>query len=223
MRKTIYTVNVDDYAPAITALTYPLLTRYAQKIDADLYTIHTRRWPDWPPVYEKLQIRDISADRGDDWSIYIDSDALVHPDMFDVTDHLSRDTVCHNGSDMAGNRWRYDEYFRRDGRHIGSCNWFAVASSWCRDLWMPLDLTLDEALTRIYPIQSELNSVITPAHLIDDYTLSRNIARYGLKFTTVIDLLKRLGDTGAYMWHQYTMTTDQKVIEMKKVREAWGV
>ena len=37
------------------------------------------------------------------------------------------------------------------------------------DLWRPLDdLTLAEALDNIFPIQAELNSVITREHLIDD-------------------------------------------------------
>ena len=70
--------------------------------------------------------------------------------MFDVTDYLHKNTICHNGRDMAGIRWKYDQYFRRDGRHVGSCNWFTVASDWCLDLWRPLDdLTLEEALANI--------------------------------------------------------------------------
>lgn len=222
--KTLYTLNVAGYAPEITALTYPLLRRYAQKIGADFHVMTERRWPGWPPVYEKLQIRDLAAARGDEWAIYIDSDALVHPDFFDVTEHLPRDTVCHNGADMAGCRWRYDDYFRRDGRHIGSCNWFTIASSWCLDLWTPLDITFEEALTRIFPTQAERNTVITPEHLIDDFTLSRNIARFGLKFTTVVEIQRRLNDAGSnYLWHQYTMTVADKVEDMKKILTNWGV
>jgi hypothetical protein len=77
---------------------------------------------------------------------------------------------------MAGVRWSYDQYFRRDGRHIGSCNWFTVASDWCLDLWRPLDdLTLDEALANINITIGERNSRLCGTeHLIDDYTLSRN-------------------------------------------------
>jgi len=100
--------------------------------------------------------------------------------MFDVTDHLDRRTVCHNGQDMAGNRWRYDRFFRRDGRHIGSCNWFAAASDWCVDLWHPLDdLTLEEAVANIFPIVDETQGIVDPSHLIDDYTLSRTSPNSG--------------------------------------------
>jgi len=211
MIKTIFTVNVDGYAPEITAITYPLIERYAKKIGASFHVITERKHPDKPPVFEKMQIYQLGRKMKNDWNIYIDSDALVHPDLFDVTDFIPKDTVLHNGSDMAGNRWRYDNYFRRDGRHIGSCNWFTVASDWCLDLWAPLDIPYVKALENIFPIQNELNSVITPDHLIDDYMLSRNIARFGLKFTTMFELADKLKDRGAYFYHQYCCTRDQKM------------
>jgi hypothetical protein len=224
MNKTIYTLNVDGYSPEITKLTYPLIKRYADKIEAEFCIISERHYPDFAPVYEKLQIYDLQYDRKDEWSIYIDSDALVHPDMFDVTEFVSKDKVVHNGSDMANNRWRYDRFFRRDGRHIGSCNWLTFASDWCRELWHPLDdITYEEAIKNIFPIQMELNTVITREHLIDDYVLSRNIAKYGLKFKTILDIMKELGDQGNYLWHQYTMDTEEKVRQMKEVLKSWNI
>lgn len=225
MKKTLYTLNVDGYAPAITALTYPLMERYAHKIGARFYIISERRWPEYPPVYEKLQIFYLAREHENDWNIYIDSDALIHPDFFDVTNHLHKDTVAHNGSDMAGNRWRYDDYFRRDGRHIGSCNWFTIASDWCLDLWHPLDdITYEQALDNIFPVTAELNSgVITREHLIDDYILSRNIARYGLKFRTVMSIMQETGDSGNYLWHQYVQKIEDKVSGMKEILEMWKV
>jgi len=222
MKKTLFTLNVDGYAPEITALTYPLFKRYAHKIGADFQVITDRKYPSLPPVYEKLQIYELG--QYSDWSIYIDSDALVHPDLFDVTEFIGKDTVMHNGADLANNRWKYDKYFRRDGRHIGSCNWFTIASDWCIDLWHPLDdITYEEALLNIFPIQVELNSVITREHLIDDYILSRNISRFGLKFKTLLNMMKELGDTGNYLWHQYTMTTEEKVMQMRGILDQWGV
>jgi O-methyltransferase len=120
--KGIYTLNIANYAPEITALTYPLIERYAEKIGADFYVIDERQYPGWPVVYEKLQIHRLAREHGREWILYFDSDALVHPDLFDVTEHLPKDTVMHNGVDLAGNRWaQYDRFFRRDGRHIGSC------------------------------------------------------------------------------------------------------
>jgi len=224
VKKVLFTLNVNDYSSEITDLTYPLLKRYAHKIGAEFYVIQERKHPEMPPVYEKLQIYQLAQELGTDWNIYIDSDALVHPDFFDPTEFIYKDTVLHNGNDMANNRWRYDKYFRRDGRHIGSCNWFTVASDWCIDLWKPLDdITYEEALENIFPIQDELNSVITREHLIDDYVLSRNIAKYGLKFTTMLNILASLNNTGNYLWHQYTMPISEKVAAIHEILKGWGL
>lgn len=224
MKKTVWTLNVGgNYAPEITANTYPLLRHYADKIGADFHIITERKFPDFPIVYEKLQIFELGRDT--DWNIYIDSDALVHPDMFDVTEHLHKDTVLHNGNDMAGNRWRYDRFFRRDGRHIGSCNWFTIGSDWCIDLWKPLDdISLATAVGNISLTQHEKNSGSMQAdHLIDDYTLSRNIAKYGLKFDTLTNIQQRGNDRGEYLWHIYTVSIDEKVSKMKEILARWNI
>jgi len=220
-RKTLYTLNVEGYAPEITALTYPLLRHYARKCGAEFHVITERRYPQWPVTYEKMQIHRLAQERGDDWSIYLDSDALVHPETLDWTNYLTPDTIAHNGMDMASVRWRYDEYFRRDGRNIGSCNWNTIASSWCRDLWHPLELTPDEAVANIFPTVEELNTVITPEHLVDDYALSRNIARYGLKTKSIIDLQQELIPGSNFYWHAYIIDTATKVEQMTKVIAEW--
>jgi hypothetical protein len=223
VKKCVFTLAVDNYAPDICAISYPLIKRWADKIGASFYNITERKFPGWPPVYEKLQIYELAQQMGNDWNIYIDSDALVHPDLPDITNIISKDTVLHNGSDHAGNRWRYDRFFYRDNRHIGSCNWFTMASDWCIELWKPLDdLTMEEAFSRINPTVNELNTVVNREHLIDDYTLSRNIAKYGLKFTTFTKLLPQIEQpNAAYLWHQYTIPIDQKIVEMHKVLQFW--
>jgi hypothetical protein len=223
IKKTLYTLNIGDYAPEICALTYPLMQAYARKIGADFFVIHERKFPEWPVVYEKLQIFELGRLHGNDWNIFADADALISPEMFDITDFLSKNTVCHNGRDMASIRWKYDHYFRRDGRHIGSCNWFTVASDWCLDLWRPLeDLTLEQALPNINITIAERNSGLCKTeHLIDDYTLSRNIARFGLKVQTVIELCAQLGwrapggqPFSPFLFHKYTIPNEQKIKEM---------
>jgi len=224
MRKTLYTLNVNGYAPEITKRTYPLLRYYAEKIGAEFFVIDSRKFPDWPVTYEKLQIKELAKERGDEWSFYIDSDALVHPETLDWTCYIPKNTVAHNGVDMGNVRWRFDEYFKRDGRSIGSCNWCTIASEWCLDLWTPLDIPLAQALEAIYPTVHELNTVITVDHLIDDYTLSRNIARYGLKLVTLGELEKTLGFQQAeFFWHAYTIPIAEKVAEMDKVLDRWKI
>jgi hypothetical protein len=221
LHKAIYLLNVNGYSPEITALTYPLIRGYARKIGADVVEITERRFPDWPVTYEKLQIHELGRRNGAEWHIYIDSDALIHPETPDWTCFLPRDTVAHNGSDFAGVRWRYNEYLLRDGRNIGSCNWLTIASDWCLDLWRPLEMTPEEAIDAIHPTVQELKTVITREHLVDDYALSCNIARFGLKFMALMALEKRLGfgdDTGFY-WHAYTVSVEEKVKQMKHVLE----
>lgn len=222
IKKVVYTLNVDNYAPEITRITYPYIERYASKIGAEFKIITDRKYPDMPPVYEKLQIHELG--RENDWNIYIDSDALVHPETLDWTVFLKKDTVAHNGADFAPIRWYYDEYFLRDGRHIGSCNWMTIASDWCLDLWTPLDIPLEEALKNIRPVVGEINTVITPEHLIDDYTLSRNIARFGLKFRTLIDIQKEIGlENANFFWHAYTLPIKEKVIQLKDMIKRWEI
>jgi hypothetical protein len=224
IKKTVFTLNIDGYCPEVTELTFPLLKRYAKKIGADFHVIDQRKFPDYPPVYEKIQIYQLSQEMQNDWNIYIDADALVCPDTPDFTTLIKKDTVMHNGSDFAPIRWRYDKYFLRDGRHIGSCNWLAVASDLCTDLWHPLeDLTFLEAKENIFPVISEeLSGVMDSSHLIDDYVLSRNIARYGLKFKTFLDVQKEsMGGPAGWLWHKYAVPNEEKVREMKDVLRGW--
>lgn len=224
MRKTLYTLNIDNYEPAICDLTYPLMKHYANKIGAQFHIISERKFPDWPVTYEKLQVAEFASAFDDEWSIFIDSDTLINPEMFDVTEQMGKDTVCHNGKDFANVRWSYDKYFRRDGRGWGSCNWFTVGSEWTRDdLWRPLDdLTLEQALANIHITVGEHNSGhCKTEHLIDDYTLSRNIARFGLKATTVGDICGNLGWKGPdgkgfspFLFHLYTLSSADKLKRM---------
>jgi hypothetical protein len=222
IKKTIYTLNINNYAPEILDITFPLLKRYAKKIGADIHTIKERKFPQWPLTYEKLQIYDLAQEMENDWNIYIDSDTLIHPETIDFTQYISKDTVAHNGSDMAAIRWKYDRFFLRDGRNIGSCTWMVMASDWCIDIFRPLDdLTIEEALSNIHPTVEELNTVITTDHLIDDYTMSRNIAKYGLKFTTLVDVQNKVIPGSNFFWHIYTVPKDEKIKQMKEIVTKW--
>ena len=216
MNKCLWTLCIDNYEPRITALTFKLMQEFAAKIRAEFRVITQRKFPEWPVTYEKLQIHELG--KAYDWNWFFDADTLVHPEMYDVTEMLPKDTVCHNGKDFASIRWTYDNYFRRDGRHIGSCNWCTVGSDWCLDLWHPLeDLSLEEAISRIHITVNEENSGHCKAeHLIDDYTLSRNIARYGLKVTTISELIEKFR-ISPYLWHKYAISSDQKLREMLAV------
>jgi hypothetical protein len=226
IKKTLYTVNINNYQPEVFEITRPLLMHYAEKIGADFHVIDSSKFPGLPGRYEKLQIFELGKEHQNDWNIYLDSDALVHPDMIDFTSYLKKDTVMHNGKDVIGNRYREDVYTMRAGVKFSSCNWFAIASDWCLDLWHPLeDMTVDEACANIFPTVQETLNGVKPIDLIDDYVLTRNIARYGLKFTTGVEILKKeCGyDTNFMMHHLYAISEQEKVINMKRCLKSWGV
>jgi hypothetical protein len=83
-------------------------------------------------------------------------------------------------------------------------------------------LTFEEAVARIKPTVAEGRAHIQPSHLIDDFILSRNIARYGLKAVSFREIVARLGQLdSAYLWHQYLMTEAEKLIGMGAVLQAW--
>lgn len=217
MKKTIFVLNVDNYSKEITDITYPFIKKYAEKIGADFYEITERKFPDMPPVYEKMQIYELAKQMGNDWNIYIDSDAFIHPDTPDVTTMIDKDTVMQFANDYSPVRFRPSDYTIRDGRWIGACNWFTVASNLCVDLWKPLEISFDEAVKNIFPTGTEIRSGITAAHLIDDYTLTQNIARYGLKYKTFKKIIEKFDEGGRFFWHEYLLDTKSKIIELKRL------
>lgn len=220
LKKTIYTLNINDYAPDIRDITYPFLKGYAQKIGAEFVEITKRKYPDKPPVYEKFQIYDLGKEN--DWSIFLDADTLVHPETIDWTEYINKDTVLFNGKDFSSIRFRHDNYFRRDGRNIGACTWNVTCSDWTIDLWTPPE-NYEKSLECIYPTVNELNTVVVKSHLIDDYTLSRNIARFGLKHKCITDIQKELLPNSEFYFHIYTETAEEKVKQLKSVVETWKI
>jgi hypothetical protein len=225
IKKTIFTLAVDNWQPEITEMTFPLMMRWAEKIGADFYVIKERKSPDWPITYEKFQIYKLAQEMQNDWNIYIDADALIHPETPDFTLYLNKDTVAHVGKDAAPVRWKYDRFFLRDGRDIGSCNWFTIASDWCIEAWAPTDdLTPQEVMDRCFPTMTEeVSGVITPYHLIDDYLLGRNIAKYGLKFMSLNTLIDEKYPGSGFFHHQYTDPPEKKILDLKRVLQGWGM
>jgi hypothetical protein len=220
--KTIFLLNINNFAPELTRITYPFIRCYADKIGANIHIITERKFPDFPVTYEKIQIYELAKQIGSEWNIYIDSDALLHPEFLDFTSHLSKDTVCCFGRDEADGRWTMDEPFLRDGRHIGWGNWFAVASNWCLDLWHPLEISLTEALENIRPTPNEVNAGVTREHLIDDYTLSRNVARFGLKFKTARQIYADNKLDNLLVQHQYTLSIEEQAKAHMKLILDWN-
>jgi len=219
MRKTLFTLSVDNYAPDIFALTRPYMERYAQKIGAEFHVISERKFPDYPIVYEKFQVYELG--RGNDWNLFVDGDVLIHPDTYDITEHVKKDTVAQWGADFNF-RWDHDDYFRRDGRHLSTCNWFTLTSDWTHDFWTPLqDMTLKEALSHIHPAQYELQRSMKTEHFIDDYVLSRNLARYGLRYLQLRDWDGFTIDKVPLLYHYFPRSNDEKLSMLRDLVASW--
>jgi hypothetical protein len=218
--KKIYTLNINNYAPNIRDITYPLIKHYAKKIGAEFVEITERKFPDMPPVMEKFQLYELAKEN--DWTIYLDADTLVHPETIDWTEYISKDTVLFNGKDFSSIRFSHNNYMRRDGRNIGACTWNVTCSDWTYDLWTPPE-DYEKSLKDIYPVVHELNTVVVKSHLIDDYTLTNNIARFGLKHKCILDIQKELLPESNFYWHIYTETIEEKVRQMKEIINQWKI
>ena len=82
MSKTaVWVVAVDNYLPELCAITFPNLQQFAKSIDAEFNVITDRKFKDFPPSYEKLQIHELGKDY--EWNILIDADIIIHPDFPD--------------------------------------------------------------------------------------------------------------------------------------------
>ena len=199
------------------------MKEYARKIDAEFVILYERKFPDWLPVYEKFQIYELSQEMNTDWNIFFDFDSLIHPDTPDITTLIPFDTVCHHGHDFAPIRWKYDRFFKRDGRHIGSCNWFTVGSNYNIELWKPLDdLTQDQVARQIFPIVNEILAGVSPVRLLDDFVCSRNIAKYGLKYKDISDVFGEHGiKSENFFWHIYAVPIEEKIAGAKLTLKNW--
>lgn len=221
---TVYTLAVNNYSPEICSVTFPYLRHYAEKIGAEFFVITERKFPEWPCGVEKFQIYDLARERGDEWAYFFDADALIHPDMFPLHPLISKDSVMHNSSDFAPHRWSYNNpYLLRDGRKIGSCNWFALMSEWCLDFYHPPQgITPEETISMIHPVHVENERSITAAHLCDDLIASLNLARYGLKFVTVRGLYEKMGaQEHGHFFHDFLIPEQLKPKVLKAKLAEW--
>lgn len=226
MKITLYTLNVDNYAPEITKHTFPLLAGYANKIGARFYQITERKFPEFGFEREKFQIFDLMVQHDDDYAIFLDADTLLHPEMFDLTCFVPPDTVCNFGHDNISTRFRVDDVHRRDGRNIGCGTFFVVVPRACRNYWLwpdPSELSYEEIVSRIFPTLAERKVGIQPKHLADDFVTSRNVAKFGFKFMTVWDIQKKLGRNDNFIVHSHLQTREQKVQTIDDTLVRWGL
>lgn len=173
LKKEIFTVCVDNYRPELCSITLPYIEKYAKRIGAKFTLITERQNILFPPTYEKVQAHKLGQDN--DWSILIDADMLVGEDFPDVTEHVRQDSVGVQLTYQADLLFAPHPYFLRDGRRIGLASNFMVVPRWCHDVLTPLPFP-------IVPSQ-----VTKREFILDEYCFSLNLAKYGLKVTSICE------------------------------------
>ena len=187
MRKLLHVVNINNFFPELFALTSPTIRSYAERNGYMINMITERKFPDYPINYEKMQVYEDGKDA--EVNILCDADMLIHPQFPDVTTFLQRDSIAFN--DNYNISWKYHvdriRYFMRDGRDVGIATNFVVSSDWTHDVWEPLSLSQKD----IEDLAKKENTDAGGAdgrgwgHYADEFALSYNMAKYGLKYTGV--------------------------------------
>lgn len=227
MKKLIVTMCMNNWEPEITSQTYPLMKFHAKKIGADFLILDERKFPNLPLQCERFQIYDLVDDY--DWIIQLDADLLMHPDMPDVTEFITKETVLVSTWDWCTKRFRMDEYFRRDARHISIPGFFTVTSDWHKDFWrLPEDLSIEQCIERTTPVLHEFaGRRMGSDHIVYDFILSRNVARYGLKVESLQNLFNKcsqpgrmqLGGIEDFIMHNSYLPLEHKKLHIAQVLE----
>jgi hypothetical protein len=199
MKKAIWVVNINNYRPDVTKYTLPNIKAYADRIGAEYKEITNRKYPDWPITYEKLQIHELGAEY--DWNILCDADVLISKDMPDITTLIPINYIGAHGSYNIGITVKEpDLFFARDGRQIGVATYFMATSSIMHDIWTPLEMSSEEAVSKM-----------KREFVIDEYCISRNLARFGMRLTGVTNKAEHI--------YHLSLTTEKPEEDIKRIEE----
>jgi len=224
-KRAVFVLNIGPFWPQLTAITFPNLRSYADKIKAEFIEIRERQFPDFPVTYEKLQIHTLGM--GNEWNILIDADCMLHPLMPDMTKLLPPDTVgvdygynIYNGirDRNSPNETRLDgrdKYFLRHGSSLGVAMALAVTNDLTHDFWTPLEFGWEEAQKHV-----------SRKHIVDEYCCSRNLARFGLKYRQILDREQSVRDE--YIVHlgvEGKGENDRQAVldRAKTLAQSWGM
>lgn len=223
MNKTIYVLAVNNYCPEILAVTQPAILDYAKKIGAKVKYVTERKFLEFPVTYEKFQLYELSKANNDDWSIFIDADCYVCNDFPDIVEMIPTNCVLLAKGGFGGTRFKYNDYMRRYDQHLDVGSWFFAFNKICRDLIKPIhfqsgELSVNDCVNEIFPLSEELNGVVKvePQHLIDDYLLARNIAKYGLKVKYLCEIFPNALNSLGHSCHD---TNEVKLAYLKKLKD----
>lgn len=170
-QKNVFVVRVENFLPELCKITVPTIEKYAQKIGANFVEITERKFPGFPPTYEKMQVFELG--NGADWNILIDADYLISPSAPDFTLGLSSNYVSSLEAYDARKIFRTDSVFEEDGRYIGIAANFVITDLFTHNLWQPG--VEDWGRARQNLLMREVN--------IDEYCISHNLSKYHYSFT----------------------------------------
>jgi hypothetical protein len=229
VKKALFTLSVDNYSKDITTMTFPLMEKYAKKINAEFYIITEKKF-NAGPAYEKLQIKEFVEKQKLDWAIFFDADTLIHPDMFDPTQVIGKDIVGVFGYGPAISKCNFDNYFFRDGRNLYVSSTFFCVSDWCLDFLNAYEFDTKDIISEVHtPYEEKLVKDKSKQIWIEEYVMSRNIARYGLKVKSLQEIVNdsfpknRYYDIESCIFHNCFSTQDEKVKILKEVSKQWNV
>lgn len=177
--KIIYVLNINNYMPKLCEITIPSIQAYADRIGARLHIITERQYPEWPIVYEKTQLWDLGKDN--EWTIFIDADVIIGKDLPDLTEYMGLNEVGMHMSYDYDKHLPSDYLVNKDRRNIGIVGSFLVTHKTCHRIWEPFEET-------VHNIKRRLACNETKDHLIHEYKLSRNLARYGFKHRGITEI-----------------------------------
>jgi hypothetical protein len=168
----VFVLRVNDYRPDLCRYTIPTIRLWAEKIGAAYVEITKRVFPEWPVTYEKMQVHRLGA--GAAWNVLVDADFMLHPDLPNFLDIVPPEYVGMHYGFPASSLFSKDVYFRRVDHDQGIAGGFVLTSALTHDLWTPFEFGVEEALKRT-----------RRAFIVDELCLSRNLARYGLRYTGI--------------------------------------
>lgn len=176
MKKIIHCVYINDYFPELWKLTFPSIKSYAHRIGAELNIITERKFKDWHINYEKFQVWSDGKDA--DANFLIDADVLIHEKFPDFSNGITYPHhIAFNDNYHASSKFNIQNniYFQRDGRDVGIASNAVISFKSTHDVWQPLDITPHEGRQITFVREGD----------IDEYTLSLNMAKFGLKYTGI--------------------------------------
>ena len=179
MKTALWVVAVNNYLPDLCAITFPNLKEFAEKIGAEFKVITDRKFPDFPPSYEKLQIHELGKDY--EWNILIDADIIIHPDLPDPRVRTGKNNLgVYYGFDLRVAFPRVDPYMEKYARENGNVYHgivtnFLVANKNIHDIWSPLEYKFDEC-----------KDWCCRPHILDEYSISRNLGKFSIPYKAFV-------------------------------------